>query len=76
MSGLIVTMLDGPDKSGIVVALARPMALPLRFLVVGESPAMNALLITRNGGGRQQSILFETDIPALENIAEEPVFFF
>ena len=46
------------------------------FLVVGESPAMNALLITRNGGGRQQSILFETDIPALENIAEEPVFFF
>ncbi len=46
------------------------------FLVVGESPAMNALLITRNGEGRQQSILFETDIPALENIAEEPVFFF
>ncbi len=46
------------------------------FLVVGESPAMNALLITRNGGGRQQSVLFETDIPALENIAEEPVFFF
>ena len=46
------------------------------FLVVGESPALNALLITRNGGGRQQSILFETDIPPLENIAEEPVFFF
>jgi len=46
------------------------------FLVVGESPAMNALLLTRDGDGLQQSILFETDIPALENIAEEPVFTF
>jgi len=46
------------------------------FLVVGESPIMSALLISRNGDDLQQSVLFETDIPALENIAEESVFFF
>jgi protein-L-isoaspartate(D-aspartate) O-methyltransferase len=48
------------------------------FLVVGQSPAMSALLITRVGAGDdlQQRILFETDIPALENIAREPVFTF
>lgn len=46
------------------------------FLVVGESPTMNALLITRNGDGLQQTVLFETDIPALENIARVPVFSF
>lgn len=41
------------------------------FLVVGESPIMSALLISRNGDDLHQSVLFETDIPALENIAEE-----
>ena len=46
------------------------------FLVVGESPAMSVLLITHDSGELQQSALFETDIPALENIAEEPVFTF
>lgn len=46
------------------------------FLVVGESPIMSALLISRNGDDLHQSVLFETDIPALENIAEESVFFF
>ena len=46
------------------------------FLVVGESPAMSALLITYDGGELQQSALFETDIPALENIAKESVFSF
>ncbi len=46
------------------------------FLVVGESPAMSALLITHDGGELQQSALFETDIPALENIAKESVFSF
>lgn len=46
------------------------------FLVVGESPVMSAILITRAGEELQQRYLFETDIPALENIAREPVFFF
>jgi len=46
------------------------------FLVVGESPVMSALLITLDGDSLQQRILFETGIPALENMAEEPVFSF
>ncbi len=46
------------------------------FLVVGESPIMSALLITRDGDGLQQTTLFETDIPALENMAEVSVFSF
>lgn len=46
------------------------------FLVVGESPVMDALLIVRAGDDLQTSYLFETDIPALENVAEEPEFFF
>ena len=46
------------------------------FLVVGESPVMSALLITRDGDNWKQNNLFETDIPALENAAEESVFSF
>ena len=46
------------------------------FLVVGESPTMSALLITHDGGELRQTALFETDIPALENIAKESVFSF
>ncbi len=46
------------------------------FLVVGKSPLMSALLIVRAGEELQQSYLFGTDIPALANIATEPVFFF
>ena len=46
------------------------------FLVDGESPIRSALLISRNGDDLHQSGLVETDIPSLENIAEESVFFF
>ena len=46
------------------------------FLVAGESPVKSALLITRGGDNWQQNSLFETDIPALENTAEESVFSF
>ena len=46
------------------------------FLVVGESPIMSALLITRDGDELQQTALFETDIPALENMAEVSAFSF
>ena len=39
------------------------------FIVIGESPAMAALLITRAADGSlQHHSLFETDIPALENV--------
>ncbi len=37
LSGLVVTKLDGTAKGGIVVALARKMSLPLRFIGVGET---------------------------------------
>jgi protein-L-isoaspartate(D-aspartate) O-methyltransferase len=46
------------------------------FLVVGESPLMSALLIVRTDGESEETALFETDIPALENVKEESVFFF
>jgi len=46
------------------------------FLVVGESPVMNALLITRDGEQWQEESLFETDIPPLVSTAEESVFVF
>lgn len=46
------------------------------FLVVGDSPVMRALLFTRDGDELRQFNLFETDIPALENLTEEPVFSF
>lgn len=46
------------------------------FLVVGESPVMSALLITQEGDGLRQIDLFETDIPALLNVAGESAFSF
>ncbi len=46
------------------------------FLVVGESPSMSAVLIVQKDGELQETSLFETDIPALENTAKESVFFF
>ena len=46
------------------------------FLVVGESPVMRALLITRDGDELREDTLFETNIPAMENLADEPVFSF
>jgi fused signal recognition particle receptor len=36
VSGLFVTKLDGTGRGGTVVALARDLALPVRFLGVGE----------------------------------------
>lgn len=46
------------------------------FLVVGRSPAMSALLITRETDGFRQQCLFETDIPPLAHAAGEAVFAF
>jgi len=37
---------------------------------------MRALLLTRNGDELPENDLFETNIPALENLVEEPVFSF
>lgn len=46
------------------------------FLVVGESPQMDACLLVRGSEGMQQTVLFETDIPALENVTKETHFSF
>jgi fused signal recognition particle receptor len=37
LSGLVVTKLDGTAKGGAVVAIARDLMLPVRFVGVGEA---------------------------------------
>jgi fused signal recognition particle receptor len=36
VTGIILTKLDGTAKGGIVVAIAREMRLPIRFVGTGE----------------------------------------
>ena len=36
VTGLVLTKLDGTAKGGIVIAIARKLALPIRFIGVGE----------------------------------------
>lgn len=38
VSGLVITKLDGTAKGGIVLAIARQLAIPVRFLALGEGP--------------------------------------
>lgn len=37
VTGLVITKLDGSAKGGIVLALARRLGLPIRFIAIGES---------------------------------------
>lgn len=37
VSGLAITKLDGTARGGIVIAIARRLALPIRFVAVGEA---------------------------------------
>lgn len=37
VTGLVVTKLDGTAKGGIVLAIARRLGLPIRFISIGES---------------------------------------
>jgi fused signal recognition particle receptor len=37
ITGLILTKLDGTAKGGVVLAIARKMGLPVRFIGVGET---------------------------------------
>jgi len=47
------------------------------FIVVGTSPVMHAMLISRTNDGEEAAeILFETDIPPLVSAAKPPVFSF
>jgi fused signal recognition particle receptor len=36
VTGLVLTKLDGTAKGGIVIAIARKLGLPIRFIGVGE----------------------------------------
>lgn len=38
VTGIVLTKLDGTAKGGIVVAIARELGLPVRYLGVGEKP--------------------------------------
>lgn len=38
VTGLVLTKLDGTAKGGIVVAIARSLKLPIRFIGIGEKP--------------------------------------
>jgi fused signal recognition particle receptor len=39
VTGLVLTKLDGTARGGIVVAIARRLGLPIRFIGIGEQPA-------------------------------------
>ncbi|HUS24993.1 MAG TPA: signal recognition particle-docking protein FtsY [Candidatus Binatia bacterium] len=39
VTGLVLTKLDGTAKGGIVLAIAHKLALPIRYVGVGEDPA-------------------------------------
>lgn len=39
VTGLVLTKLDGTARGGVVVAIARELALPIRFIGIGEQPA-------------------------------------
>ena len=36
MTGIVLTKLDGTAKGGVVVAIARELGLPVRYVGVGE----------------------------------------
>src|SRR5918994_3654847 len=38
VTGLVITKLDGTAKGGIVIALARKLGIPIRFIGIGEGP--------------------------------------
>jgi fused signal recognition particle receptor len=38
LTGLIVTKLDGTSKGGMVVAIQKELALPIKYIGVGEKP--------------------------------------
>jgi protein-L-isoaspartate(D-aspartate) O-methyltransferase len=47
------------------------------FAVTGNSPVKDAILVTRDAEQNLKTArLFETDLPALVNVAQEPAFFF
>jgi fused signal recognition particle receptor len=39
VTGLVITKLDGTARGGIVVAIARKLGVPIRFIGIGEQAA-------------------------------------
>ena len=39
MTGIVLTKLDGTAKGGVVIAIARELMLPIRYIGVGEQAA-------------------------------------
>jgi fused signal recognition particle receptor len=39
VTGIVLTKLDGSARGGIVIAIARKLGLPIRFIGIGEQPA-------------------------------------
>ncbi len=63
VTGLVITKLDGTAKGGIVIAIARRLGLPIRFVGIGEQPgdfgefdahAFAAALVEGAGGNASQ----------------------
>jgi fused signal recognition particle receptor len=62
LTGIAVTKLDGTAKGGVVLAIARELGVPLRYIGIGESvedlapfearPFVDALLAEPTGGSR------------------------
>jgi fused signal recognition particle receptor len=60
VTGLVLTKLDGTAKGGIVIAIARKLGLPIRFIGIGEqsqdfgpfdAPAFAAALVDGAASG-------------------------
>ena len=73
---------DAIIVSGSIQAMDERLIAALKpggrcFAVIGNSPVKDAILVTRDAEQNLQTAkLFETDLPALVNIAEKPAFFF
>ena len=63
VSGIFLAKLDGTAKGGIVIAIARKLGIPIRFIGVGEQAedfgefdarAFAAALVSGNGQGNEK----------------------
>ena len=55
VTGIVLTKLDGTAKGGIVVAIARELNLPIRYVGVGEQAGRPAAVRTRTNSSRRSS---------------------
>ncbi len=74
----VIAVTGSVPEPGMLAGLEAQLAQGGRlFAVVGESPAMEAQLITRTGGSHwRRESLFETSVPPLVNCPEPRTFVF